>query len=104
MFELHEAFAGQVLSNLKALESEKFCQEKLGLNQKVPKASFFPFGCNKKMAKAFEFPILGGNGSHGEAQQLGRLSINWTSFWSNRWTFETEHNVDVCKFCVAETE
>jgi len=35
VFELHEAFAGQVLSNLKALESEKFCQEKLGLNQKV---------------------------------------------------------------------
>ena len=37
VFELHEAFAGQVLSNLKALESEKFCQEKLGLNQKVAK-------------------------------------------------------------------
>merc|ERR1719458_1516343 len=35
VFELHEAFAGQVLSNLKALDSEKFCQEKLGLNQKV---------------------------------------------------------------------
>jgi len=35
VFELHEAFAGQVLSNLKALESEKFCQGKLGLNQKV---------------------------------------------------------------------
>merc|ERR1712055_102473 len=35
VFELHEAFAGQVLSNLKALESEKFCQEKLGLSQKV---------------------------------------------------------------------
>jgi len=35
VLELHEAFAGQVLSNLKALESEKFCQEKLGLNQKV---------------------------------------------------------------------
>ena len=38
MLELHEAFAGQVLSNLKALESEKFCQEKLGLNQKVMKS------------------------------------------------------------------
>ena len=38
VLELHEAFAGQVLSNLKALESEKFCQEKLGLNQKVMKS------------------------------------------------------------------
>ncbi len=31
-FELHEAFAGQVLCNLKALESEKYCRERLGLS------------------------------------------------------------------------
>jgi acetyl-CoA C-acetyltransferase len=31
-FEIHEAFAGQVLCNLKALESEKYCREVLGLN------------------------------------------------------------------------
>ncbi|MDE1153838.1 MAG: acetyl-CoA C-acetyltransferase [Micavibrio sp.] len=30
-FELHEAFAGQVLCNMKALESEKYCREVLGL-------------------------------------------------------------------------
>jgi acetyl-CoA C-acetyltransferase len=30
-FEIHEAFAGQVLCNLKALESEKYCKEVLGL-------------------------------------------------------------------------
>ena len=36
---MHEAFAGQVLANLKALDSEKFCQEKLGLKEKVPKSS-----------------------------------------------------------------
>lgn len=33
--ELHEAFAGQVLSNLAALESEQFCREKLGLQAAV---------------------------------------------------------------------
>ena len=38
VLELHEAFAGQVLANLKALNSEKFCQEKLGLKEKVPKS------------------------------------------------------------------
>lgn len=30
-FEIHEAFAGQVLCNLKAWESEKYCKEILGL-------------------------------------------------------------------------
>ena len=29
-YEIHEAFAGQVLSTLKAWESDKFCQERLG--------------------------------------------------------------------------
>lgn len=31
LFEVHEAFAGQVLCNLKAMESEKYCREVLGL-------------------------------------------------------------------------
>lgn len=34
-FELHEAFAGQVLCNLKALESEKYCREVLKLNSAI---------------------------------------------------------------------
>jgi acetyl-CoA acyltransferase len=33
-FEIHEAFAGQVLSNLKALDSDYFGQKYLGLKQK----------------------------------------------------------------------
>lgn len=35
-FEIHEAFAGQVLCNLKALESEKYCREVLGLKSAIP--------------------------------------------------------------------
>lgn len=35
VFELHEAFAGQVLANLRALDSDDFCREKLGLKEKV---------------------------------------------------------------------
>jgi acetyl-CoA C-acetyltransferase len=32
-YEIHEAFAGQVLSTLKAWEDAKFCKERLGLSQ-----------------------------------------------------------------------
>jgi len=32
-YEIHEAFAGQVLSTLKAWEDEKFCKERLGLKK-----------------------------------------------------------------------
>lgn len=32
-YEIHEAFAGQVLCNLKAWESEKYCKEVLGLDK-----------------------------------------------------------------------
>jgi len=35
VFEMHEAFAGQVLSCRKALASDKFCQEKMGLKKAV---------------------------------------------------------------------
>ncbi len=31
-YEIHEAFAGQVLCNLKAWEDEQYCKERLGLN------------------------------------------------------------------------
>ncbi len=34
-FEIHEAFAGQVLCNLKAWESEKYCKEVLGLSSSI---------------------------------------------------------------------
>ena len=86
MLELHEAFAGQVLSNLKALESEKFCQEKLGLNQKVLKVVVEEE--DRRAFKALFFLILGGDASHGEAQQLGRLRVHWTSFRSYRWMLD----------------
>ena len=32
-YEIHEAFAAQTLATLKAWESEKFCRERLGLDQ-----------------------------------------------------------------------
>jgi acetyl-CoA acyltransferase len=35
VIEIHEAFAGQVLSNLRALASDKFAQDSLGRSSKV---------------------------------------------------------------------
>lgn len=35
VFEFHEAFAGQILANLKALDSDKFAQQYMGLKSKV---------------------------------------------------------------------
>ena len=33
VFEVHEAFAGQVLSNLNAMDSDEFCRKKLNRSQ-----------------------------------------------------------------------
>ncbi len=35
VFEIHEAFAGQVLANLKAMSDKEFCKEHLGLDKAV---------------------------------------------------------------------
>jgi acetyl-CoA acyltransferase len=35
VLEYHEAFAGQILSNVKAMGSDKFCQDHMGLKEKV---------------------------------------------------------------------
>jgi acetyl-CoA acetyltransferase len=35
VFEFHEAFAGQILANLKCLASDEFAREKLGRSRKV---------------------------------------------------------------------
>lgn len=35
VFEFHEAFAGQILSNLKAMDSDYFCQTQMGRKEKV---------------------------------------------------------------------
>ncbi|MGK5084037.1 acetyl-CoA C-acyltransferase [Bdellovibrionota bacterium FG-1] len=35
LFEIHEAFAGQVLATMRAIESKEWCKEKLGLDQAI---------------------------------------------------------------------
>ena len=43
VIEFHEAFAGQILSNLKALASDEFAQENLGRDKAVGKVSMDKF-------------------------------------------------------------
>ncbi|SHF19125.1 acetyl-CoA acyltransferase/acetyl-CoA acyltransferase [Fodinibius roseus] len=45
VFEFHEAFAGQILTVLKALDSEKFAREKLDRDQKVGEIPMDKFNC-----------------------------------------------------------
>jgi len=43
VLEYHEAFAGQILANIKAMGSDKFCQEHMGLQEKVGDIDFDKF-------------------------------------------------------------
>ena len=36
IIEMHEAFAGQALSTIRAIESREWCKNKLGLDQPFP--------------------------------------------------------------------
>lgn len=45
VFEFHEAFAGQILTVLKALNSDKFAREKLGRDHKVGDIPMDKFNC-----------------------------------------------------------
>jgi acetyl-CoA acetyltransferase family protein len=40
VWEIHEAFAGQILANLKAMASKKFCKERLGLDNGLKEIPF----------------------------------------------------------------
>lgn len=46
LYEIHEAFAGQVLSTIRAIESDKFCKEKLGLSSAIGKVDFSKLNIN----------------------------------------------------------
>ena len=46
LIEMHEAFAAQVLSNMKALASKKFAQDELGRSQAVGEVDLDKFNVN----------------------------------------------------------
>tara|TARA_Y100000385_G_C13023826_1_gene607467 strand:+ start:126 stop:1412 length:1287 start_codon:yes stop_codon:yes gene_type:complete len=45
VFEIHEAFAGQVLSNIKCLNDEKFCRERLNKDKSIGRIDMSKLNC-----------------------------------------------------------
>lgn len=60
-YEIHEAFAGQVLSTLKAWEDEKFCKERLGLDKPLGSIDRSKLNVNgSSLAAGHPFAATGG--------------------------------------------
>jgi len=59
VWEIHEAFAGQVLANINALNSDHFAQAKAGRSAKVPFFFFLPSNQKKKFFFFFCFFQVG---------------------------------------------
>jgi len=56
VFEFHEAFAGQILANMAALNSDKFCQQYLGRSEKmglIPMDKFNNYGGSLSLGHPF---------------------------------------------------
>jgi acetyl-CoA C-acetyltransferase len=60
-YEIHEAFAGQVLSTLKSWEDETFCKEKLGLKKALGSVDRSKLNVNgSSLAAGHPFAATGG--------------------------------------------
>ena len=60
-YEIHEAFASQVLSTLKAWEDTKFCKERLGLKKPLGKIDRSKLNVNgSSLAAGHPFAATGG--------------------------------------------
>jgi acetyl-CoA C-acetyltransferase len=60
-YEIHEAFAAQVLSTLKAWEDKKFCKDKLGLDKPLGKIDMKKLNVNgSSLAAGHPFAATGG--------------------------------------------
>ncbi|MAA71761.1 MAG: acetyl-CoA C-acyltransferase, partial [Bermanella sp.] len=60
-YEIHEAFAAQVLATLKAWNTPEFCQERLGLEQVLGEIDFTKLNVNgSSLATGHPFAATGG--------------------------------------------
>lgn len=60
-YEIHEAFAAQVLATLKAWNTESFCKERLGLNETLGEIDFTKLNVNgSSLATGHPFAATGG--------------------------------------------
>lgn len=81
-YEIHEAFAGQVLSTLKAWEDAKFCKERLGLDKPLGSIDRNKLNVNgSSLAAGHPFAATGGRIVAGAAKMLnekgsGRILVS----------------------------
>lgn len=81
-YEIHEAFAGQVLSTLKAWEDAKFCKERLGLDKPLGSIDRKKLNVNgSSLAAGHPFAATGGRIVAGAAKMLnekgsGRILVS----------------------------
>lgn len=81
-YEIHEAFAGQVLSTLKAWEDAKFCKERLGLDKPLGSIDRKKLNVNgSSLAAGHPFAATGGRIVAGAAKLLnekgsGRILVS----------------------------
>ena len=76
VWEIHEAFAGQVLANLEALKTEEFCQKSIGVKNvvgEVPMEKLNNWGGSLSMGHPF-----GATGIRLVSHCANRLKVNYT--------------------------
>lgn len=74
VWELHEAFAGQVLANLKALDSESFARENMKLSSKIGEVWDFGLPVGSSAVRSMcPFTV-----ADGQAEHFGWFSVDWT--------------------------
>ena len=92
MFEFHEAFAGQILSNLRALDSDSFATTHMKRAAKVSPCPVHSLRSrvhtHASHASTHCHPSLlngaGGGGAAGQVQSVGRVSVPGPSLWRHR--------------------
>ena len=77
LVEMHEAFASQILSNMKAFASKKFAREELGRNEPLGEIDFERFNVNGgSIAIGHPFGGTGGRVTIQLLNELGRQGLN----------------------------
>ncbi|MEE8278030.1 MAG: acetyl-CoA C-acyltransferase FadI [Thermoanaerobaculia bacterium] len=77
LIEMHEAFAAQILSNMKAFASKKFAQEELGRSEALGEVDFERFNVNGgSIAIGHPFAATGGRVTVQLLEELKRRGLN----------------------------
>jgi hypothetical protein len=89
VFEFHEAFAGQILANLAAMDSDKFAQDNMGGAPKVNLTSAYTAASLPIVLSRAVLLVVGSNPTgraprHGQVQLVGWKSLTRPPVWCHR--------------------